>query len=455
MKISDLLTSLKTTFKAVLTPEKAPLAPAMSWQPIRTIITEGYRLPAALCNQNVLVLGGPGSGMTRSFLMPNLLQMHGSYVVGSSDYSVLHECGNALATNEYEVTVFSMLCEQGIKCSRRYNPFAYIHSDSDIIRFVDALMASTTGHDSGRTDPFWYAAERTLLYALIGYVWYVAVPEERNIGALLDIINAFQVEEDKYSDDFTSPIDLLFNEVEKEVPHNFAVNQYKKFKHATGRAARSIVISCAVRLAAFDTKEARELLSRDELALDKLGTSHMALFIIASPTDAFARAVTSLLYAQLFDSLLKHEDFRLPMPVRFLLDDMSVNYLPKKFEATLASMKGRNIYVSLLLQSIVQLENAFPKVSEYIVNSFQTLLYMGGGRRLDNEFCRISGVEANQLVKLLSSIKLKRNTYAVLTYENDLVMMRKYDLKHHPNYFLIAEADPDNEYAFPRCVFNE
>lgn len=446
--MGNLLTRLKSTFKAVPSKGKAMLGPIMSNQPVRTIINEGYRLPAALGNQNVLVLGGPGSGKTRSFLEPNLLQMHGSYVVGSLDYSVLRECGQALEVNEYQVTVFSTLDEQGMKCSCRYNPFAYIHSDNDIIRFVDALMASTTGHDGGRTDPFWYAAERTLLYALVGYVWYVAVPEERNIGALLDIINAFKVEEDKYSDDFTSPIDLLFNELEKEVPHNFAVNQYKKFKNATGRAAKSIVVSCAVRLAPFDTQEARALLSRDEIALDKLGTNPIALFIIASPTDMFARAVTSLLFAQLFDSLLKHEGCRLPVPARCFLDDMSVYYLPKEFELTLALMKGRNIYVSFLLQSISQLETVFPKTFEVIITSCQTLIYMGGGHRLNNEFYRLAGVQKRQWL-------MNRHACAVLKGEHDMVLIRKYDLKHHPNYFLIAEADADNEYVFPRCVFNE
>ena len=305
-------------------------------------------------NKNVLIVGGSGSGKTRFWLKPNLLQMHSSYVVTDPKGSIACECGNALLKNGYRIKIFNTI---NFKKSMHYNPFAYIHSEKDILKLVTTIIANTKGESKGGDD-FWLKAETLLYTALIGYIHYEAPEEEQNFSTLLEMINAMEVRED--DEEFKNPVDLMFEELEEREPDHFAVKQYKKYKLAAGKTAKSILISCGARLAPFDIKELRDLTSYDELELDMLGDEKTALFVIISDTDDTFNFIVSIMYTQLFNLLCDRADDvyngRLPVHVRMLLDEFAnIGQIPQ-FEKLIATIRSREISASIILQSKSQLK---------------------------------------------------------------------------------------------------
>lgn len=423
--ISDFV---KTVFPPPLADDKKIILTSESW------------LPLIGGNQNLLVIGGPGSGKTRSFLMPNVLQMQGTYVIGSCDDSIVRNCGNALEKNGYIIKILDLSNEDNLPHSFHYNPFAYIRSESDILRLVDILMAHTCGNNS---NSFWYAAEKLLLYALVGYMWGYGEPEEQNIGTLLDLINAFDIREYDIQAIHKCPLDYLFDTMAQNNPEHFAVRQYKKFKQATGNTAKTIVISCAARLALFDLKAIRDLMSHDELELDKLGDRKTALFIINSRLNAHFNAVAAILYAQVFDRLIGQAKSlykgKLPLHVSCYLDDTSAYHLPHDFNMTLSVLAGRNISVALILQSVSELKSIFGRNAQLVVDVCGTKLLMNG-----------NGYET--LSKI--SIPTRELEWAKCNHrciwindERGVGTGKKYNLAKHPNYSLMADADENNQYV--------
>ena len=329
-------------------------------------------------NKNVIVIGGSGSGKTRFYVKPNLMQMPQkvSYVVTDPKGTIIIECGKMLSDAGYKIKVLNTI---NFKKSMHYNPFAYVHSEKDILKLVTTLMTNTKGEGSGG-DPFWEKSERLLLTALIAYLHYEAPEEEQNFSTLLEFINASEARED--DEEFKNAVDELFEELEKKKPEHFAVRQYKKYKLAAGKTAKSILISCGARLAPFDIKELRDLMAYDEMELDMLGDQRTAMFVIISDTDDTFNFVVSILYTQLFNLLCDKADDehggRLPYHVRLLLDEFAnIGQIPK-FDKLIATIRNREISASIILQSQSQLKTIYKDAAETIIGNCDTMLFLGG-----------------------------------------------------------------------------
>lgn len=328
-------------------------------------------------NKNILVIGGSGSGKTRFFVKPNLMQLHSSYCVTDPKGTILVECGHMLRKHGYEIRVLNTI---NFKKSHHYNPFVYIRSEKDILKLVNTIIANTKGEGDKSGEDFWVKAEKLYYQALIGYIWYEAPDEEKNFTILLEMINASEARED--DENFKNAVDLMFEELEKENPDHFAVRQYKKYKLAAGKTAKSILISCGARLAPFDIKELRDLMEYDELELDQVGDRKTALFIIISDTDDTFNFVVSIMYTQMFNLLCDRADDkyggRLPIHVRCLLDEFAnIGQIPK-FDKLIATIRSREISTSIILQSQSQLKAIYKDSADTIVGNCDTTLFLGG-----------------------------------------------------------------------------
>lgn len=426
-------------------------------------------------NKNVLVVGGSGSGKTRFWLKPNLLQCHSSYVVTDPKGSIVVECGNALLKNGYKLKILNTI---NFKKSMHYNPFAYVHSEKDILKLVTTLMTNTKGEGSGG-DPFWEKSERLLLTALIAYLHYEALVEEQNFATLLEMLNTMQVLED--DEEYQNPVDLLFEELAKKKPNSFAGRQYKLYKLAAGKTLKSILISCGARLAPFDIKELRDLMEYDELELDTLGDQKTALFVILSDTDSTFNFVAALMYSQLFNLLCdKADDFyggRLPVHVRLILDEFAnIGQIPN-FDKLIATIRSREISASIILQSQSQLKTIYKDAADTIVGNCDSTLFLGGKEKSTlKEISELLGKETidlynqsenrgSQVSHGLSYQKLGKelmtqDELAVMDGGKCIFMLRgvrpflsdKYDLTRHPNYRYTADADPKNVFDMERYM---
>ena len=420
-------------------------------------------------NKNVLVVGGPGSGKTRFWLKPNLLQCHSSYVVTDPKGSIVVECGNALLKNGYKLKILNTI---NFKKSMHYNPFAYVHSEKDILKLVTTLMTNTKGEGSGG-DPFWEKSERLLLTALIAYLHYEAPVEEQNFATLLEMLNTMQVLED--DEEYQSPVDILFQQLEEKEPDHFAVKQYRKYKLAAGKTAKSILISCGARLAPFDIKELRDLMSYDELELDTLGDRKTALFLIMSDTDSTFNFVIAMLQSQLFNLLCDKADDeyggKLPVHVRCLLDEFAnIGQIPK-FEKLIATIRSREISASIILQSQSQLKAIYKDNADTIVGNCDTTLFLGGKEKTTlKEISEILGKETidsfntsetrgRELSHGLNYQKLGKqlmteDEIAVMDGGKCILQLRgvrpffsdKFDITKHPKYKYLSDADPKNAF---------
>ena len=420
-------------------------------------------------NKNVLVVGGSGSGKTRFWLKPNLLQCHSSYVVTDPKSTILLECGNAMLKNGYKVRILNTI---NFKKSMHYNPFSYVHSEKDILKLVTTLMTNTKGEGSGG-DPFWEKSERLLLTALIAYLHYEAPVEEQNFATLLEMLNTMQVLED--DEEYQNPVDLLFEELAKKKPNSFAGRQYKLYKLAAGKTAKSILISCGARLAPFDIKELRELMETDEMELDTIGDRKTALFVIISDTDDTFNFVVSILYTQLFNLLCDKADDeyggRLPVHVRCLLDEFAnIGQIPK-FEKLIATIRSREISASIILQSQSQLKAIYKDNADTIVGNCDTTLFLGGKEKTTlKEISEILGKETidsfntsetrgRELSHGLNYQKLGKqlmteDEIAVMDGGKCILQLRgvrpffsdKFDITKHPKYKYLSDADPKNAF---------
>jgi type IV secretion system protein VirD4 len=348
-------------------------------------------------NKNILVIGGSGSGKTRFFVKPNLMQMHSSYVVTDPKGTVLVECGKMLKKGNYKIKVLNTI---NFSKSMHYNPFAYIRSEKDILKLVNTIIVNTKGEGQQSGEDFWVKAEKLYYTALIAYIWYEAPEEEQNFAMLIDMIDASEARED--DEEFKNGIDLLFEELEAKNPNHFAVRQYKKYKLAAGKTAKSILISCGARLAPFDIKELRDLMEYDELELDTLGEKKTALFVIISDTDATFNFVVSIMYSQLFNLLCDKADDvyngRLPVHVRMLLDEFAnIGQIPQ-FEKLIATIRSREISASIILQSKSQLKAIYKDNADTIEGNCDTLLFLGGQEKTTlKELAEVLGKETIDL----------------------------------------------------------
>ena len=422
-------------------------------------------------NKNILVIGGSGSGKTRFFVKPSLMQMHSSYVVTDPKGTVLIECGKLLKQRGgYRIKVLNTI---NFKKSMHYNPFAYIRSEKDILKLVNTIIANTKGDGEKSGEDFWVKAERLFYCALIGYLWYEAPEEEKNFTTLLEMINASEARED--DEEFQSPVDLMFERLEEKDPEHFAVKQYKKYKLAAGKTAKSILISCGARLAPFDIKELRELMENDDMELDTIGDRKTALFIIISDTDDTFNFVVSILYTQLFNLLCDKADDvyggRLPVHVRCLLDEFSnIGQIPK-FEKLIATIRSREISASIILQSQSQLKAIYKDNADTIVGNCDTTLFLGGKEKTTlKEMSEILGKETidsfntsetrgRELSHGLNYQKLGKelmtqDEIAVMDGGKCILQVRgvrpffsdKYDITKHPNYKYLSDYDKKNAF---------
>ena len=418
-------------------------------------------------NKNVLVVGGSGSGKTRFWLKPNLLQCHSSYVVTDPKGSIVVECGNALLKNGYKLKILNTI---NFKKSMHYNPFAYVHSEKDILKLVTTLMTNTKGEGSGG-DPFWEKSERLLLTALIAYLHYEAPVEEQNFATLLEMLNTMQVLED--DEEYQNPVDLLFEELAKEKPNSFAGRQYKLYKLAAGKTAKSILISCGARLAPFDIQELRDLTMYDELALDTLGDKKTALFLIMSDTDSTFNFLISMVYTQLFNLLCDKADDvyggKLPIHVRCLIDECAnIGQIPN-LEKLVATIRSREISACLVLQARSQLKAIYKDNADTIVGNMDSQIFLGGsepttlkdlsemlGKETIDAFntsdTRGNSPSYGTTFQKMGHELLSRDELAVLDGGKCILQLRgvrpflsdKYDLTQHPNYKLTSDYDPKN-----------
>ncbi|MCC8044536.1 MAG: type IV secretory system conjugative DNA transfer family protein, partial [Clostridiales bacterium] len=341
----------------------------------RLMMSNRPKNPANARNKNVLIVGGSGSGKTRFWLKPNLLQMHSSYVVTDPKGSIVVECGNAMLKHGYRLKIFNTI---NFKKSMHYNPFAYIHSEKDILKLVTTLITNTKGDGKGG-DPFWEKAETLLYTALIGYIHYEAPVEEQNFATLIEFINAMEVRED--DETFENPVDLMFKELKKKNPNHFAVRQYAKFKLSAGKTAKSILVSCGARLAPFDIQELREITAYDELELDTLGDRKTALFLIMSDTDGTFNFLISMIYSQLFNLLCEKADDvyggRLPVHVRCLIDEAAnIGQIPN-LEKLVATIRSREISACLVLQARSQLKAIYKDNADTIIGNMDSQIFLG------------------------------------------------------------------------------
>ena len=418
-------------------------------------------------NKNVLVVGGSGSGKTRFWLKPNLLQCHSSYVVTDPKGSIVVECGNALLKNGYKLKILNTI---NFKKSMHYNPFAYVHSEKDILKLVTTLMTNTKGEGSGG-DPFWEKSERLLLTALIAYLHYEAPVEEQNFATLLEMLNTMQVLED--DEEYQNPVDLLFEELAKKKPNSFAGRQYKLYKLAAGKTAKSILISCGARLAPFDIQELRDLTMYDELQLDTLGDKKTALFLIMSDTDSTFNFLISMVYTQLFNLLCDKADDvyggKLPIHVRCLIDECAnIGQIPN-LEKLVATIRSREISACLVLQARSQLKAIYKDNADTIVGNMDSQIFLGGSEpttlkdlaealgketidSYNNSDTRGNSPSYGTNYQKLGHELMSRDELAVLDGGKCILQLRgvrpflsdKYDLTQHPNYKLTSDANPKN-----------
>lgn len=343
----------------------------------RLMMSGRPKQPKYARNKNILVIGGSGSGKTRFFVKPNLMQMHSSYVVTDPKGTVLIECGKMLKKGKYKIKVLNTI---NFAKSMHYNPFAYLRSEKDILKLVNTIIVNTKGEGQQSGEDFWVKAEKLYYTALIAYIWYEAPEDEQNFAMLIDLIDASEARED--DENFKNAVDLLFDELEEKDPNHFAVRQYKKYKLAAGKTAKSILISCGARLAPFDIKELRDLMEYDDLELDTLGEQKTALFVIISDTDATFNFVVSIMYSQLFNLLCDKADDvyngRLPVHVRMLLDEFAnIGQIPQ-FEKLIATIRSREISASIILQSKSQLKAIYKDNADTIEGNCDTTLFLGG-----------------------------------------------------------------------------
>lgn len=450
------------------------------------LLTETERLmmsgrpkePKYARNKNILVIGGSGSGKTRFFVKPNLMQMHSSYVVTDPKGTVLVECGKMLVKNKYKVKVLNTI---NFKKSMHYNPFAYIRSEKDILKLVNTIILNTKGEGQQSGEDFWVKAEKLYYTALIGYIWYECVEEEQNFTTLLDMINASEARED--DEEFKNPVDLMFEELEEREPDHFAVKQYKKYKLAAGKTAKSILISCGARLAPFDIKELRDLTSYDELELDMLGDEKTALFVIISDTDDTFNFIVSIMYTQLFNLLCDRADDvyngRLPIHVRCLLDEFAnIGQIPK-FEKLIATIRSREISASIILQSKSQLKAIYKDNADTIEGNCDTTLFLGGKEKTTlKELAEVLGKETIDLYNT-SDTRGTSQSYGLnyqktgkeLMSQDEIAVMdggkcimqlrgvrpffsNKFDITKHKQYHLLSDYDEKNTFDIEKYVKN-
>ena len=426
-------------------------------------------------NKNVLVVGGSGSGKTRFWLKPNLLQCHSSYVVTDPKGTIVLECGQAMLKNGYKVKILNTI---NFKKSMHYNPFSYVHSEKDILKLVTTLMTNTKGEGSGG-DPFWEKSERLLLTALIAYLYYEAPVEEQNFATLLEMLNTMQVLED--DEEYQNPVDLLFEELAKKKPNSFAGRQYKLYKLAAGKTAKSILISCGARLAPFDIQELRDLTMYDELQLDTLGDKKTALFLIMSDTDSTFNFLISMVYTQLFNLLCDKADDvyggKLPIHVRCLIDECAnIGQIPN-LEKLVATIRSREISACLVLQARSQLKAIYKDNADTIVGNMDSQIFLGGsepttlkdlsemlGKETIDSFntsdTRGNSPSYGTSFQKLGHELLSRDELAVLDGGKCILQLRgvrpflsdKYDLNQHPNYKLTSDYDPKNTFDIEKYL---
>ena len=426
-------------------------------------------------NKNVLIVGGSGSGKTRFWLKPNLLQCHSSYVITDPKGSIVVECGNALLKNGYKLKILNTI---NFSKSMRYNPFAYVHSEKDILKLVTTLMTNTKGEGSGG-DPFWEKSERLLLTALIAYLHYEAPVEEQNFATLLEMLNTMQVLED--DEEYQNPVDLLFEELAKKKPNSFAGRQYKLYKLAAGKTAKSILISCGARLAPFDIQELRDLTMYDELQLDTLGDKRTALFLIMSDTDSTFNFLISMVYTQLFNLLCDKADDvyggKLPIHVRCLIDECAnIGQIPN-LEKLVATIRSREISACLVLQARSQLKAIYKDNADTIVGNMDSQIFLGGsepttlkdlsemlGKETIDAFntsdTRGNSPSYGTTFQKMGHELLSRDELAVLDGGKCILQLRgvrpflsdKYDLTQHPNYKLTSDYDPKNTFDIEKYL---
>ena len=419
-------------------------------------------------NKNVLVIGGSGSGKTRFYVKPNLMQMHSSYCVTDPKGTIVLECGKMLEDNGYEIKILNTI---NFKKSMKYNPFAYLRSEKDILKLVQTIIANTKGEGEKSGEDFWVKAEKLYYTALIGYIFYEAPQEEKNFKTLLDMIDASEVRED--DETYMNPIDRLFEALEKREPAHFAVKQYKKYKLAAGKTAKSILISCGARLAPFDIQELRDLMSEDELELDTLGDRKTALFVIISDTDDTFNFVVSIMYSQLFNLLCDKADDeyggRLPVHVRCLLDEFANIGLIPKFEKLIATIRSREISASIILQAQSQLKAIYKDNADTIVGNCDSTLFLGGKEKTTLK--ELSETLGKETIDLYNTSETRSNqksfglnyqkTGKELMSQDEITVMDgskcifqlrgvrpflsdKFDITKHKNYKLLEDYDKKN-----------
>ena len=463
----------------------ADIKPYMDPDPDNNIIlTDTERLtmnsrpanPKYSRNKNVLVIGGSGSGKTRSFVKPNLMQMHSSYCVTDPKGTILVECGKMLERGGYQIRVLNTV---NFRKSMHYNPFVYIRSEKDILKLVNTIIANTKGEGEKAGEDFWVKAEKLYYQALIGYIWYEALEEEMNFGTLLEMINASEAREE--DETFKNAVDLMFEELEARNPDHFAVRQYKKYKLAAGKTAKSILISCGARLAPFDIRELRDLMSYDELELNQLGDRKTALFVIISDTDDTFNFVVSIMYTQLFNLLCDHADDdcggRLPIHVRCLLDEFAnIGQIPK-FDKLIATIRSREISASIILQSQSQLKAIYRDSADTIIGNCDTTLFLGGKETSTlKEMSEMLGKETIDLFNTSDTRGTSRSfginyqkTGKDLMTKDELAVMdggkcilqlrgvrpffsNKYDITKHRRYRQLSDFNPKNAFDIERYM---
>lgn len=427
-------------------------------------------------NKNVLVIGGSGSGKTRFYVKPNLMQMHSSYCVTDPKGTIVIECGKMLEDNGYEIKILNTI---NFKKSMKYNPFAYLRSEKDILKLVQTIIANTKGEGEKAGEDFWVKAEKLYYTALIGYIFYEAPREEKNFATLLDMIDASEVRED--DETYMNPIDRLFEALEKKEPTHFAVKQYKKYKLAAGKTAKSILISCGARLAPFDIQELRDLMKEDELELDTLGDRKTALFVIISDTDDTFNFVVSIMYSQLFNLLCDKADDvyggRLPVHVRFLLDEFANIGLIPKFEKLIATIRSREISASIILQAQSQLKAIYKDNADTIVGNCDSTLFLGGKEKTTlKELSETLGKETIDLYNT-SETRSNANSYGLnyqktgkeLMSQDEITVMDgskcifqlrgvrpflsdKFDITKHKNYKLLEDFNKKNAFNIEEYI---
>lgn len=427
-------------------------------------------------NKNVLVIGGSGSGKTRFYVKPNLMQMHSSYCVTDPKGTIVLECGKMLEGNGYEIKILNTI---NFKKSMKYNPFAYIRSEKDILKLVQTIIANTKGEGEKAGEDFWVKAEKLYYTALIGYIFYEAPREEKNFATLLDMIDASEVRED--DETYMNPIDRLFEALEKREPTHFAVKQYKKYKLAAGKTAKSILISCGARLAPFDIRELRDLMSEDELELDTLGDRKTALFVIISDTDDTFNFVVSIMYSQLFNLLCDKADDvyggRLPVHVRCLLDEFANIGLIPKFEKLIATIRSREISASIILQAQSQLKAIYKDNADTIVGNCDSTLFLGGKEKTTLK--ELSETLGKETIDLYNTSETRSNqksfglnyqkTGKELMSQDEITVMDggkcifqlrgvrpflsdKFDITKHKNYKFLEDYDKKNVFDIEEYI---